>query len=209
MVRTKTGFTLIELLIVVAIIAILAAIAIPNFLAAQTRSKVARTTSEMRTVATGLESYYVDQSVYVPSEEVPDWIPPGGNTTQQLTRLTTPIAYLTTVPKDRFNAYWLGIYGGSQEGRPFYYVSDCVAVMDVVGYGQNKTLGCGHFYPPSAGGGCWPGQSGNHKWILVSYGPCLKPYWNYDGSGSSPWPYLLYDPTNGVTSGGMLNRLGP
>lgn len=58
------GFTLIELLIVVAIIAILAAIAIPNFLAAQTRSKVSRTQSEMQSLATGLESYYVDYTSY-------------------------------------------------------------------------------------------------------------------------------------------------
>ena len=58
------GFTLIELLIVVAIIAILAAIAVPNFLEAQTRSKVSRVKSDMRTIATGLESYQVDYNRY-------------------------------------------------------------------------------------------------------------------------------------------------
>ncbi len=56
----KRGFTLIELLIVVAIIAILAAIAVPNFLEAQVRSKVSRVKSDMRTLATGIEAYYVD-----------------------------------------------------------------------------------------------------------------------------------------------------
>ena len=60
----RRGFTLIELLIVVAIIAILAAIAIPNFLAAQIRSKVSRSKGEMRNMATALESYYVDNNQY-------------------------------------------------------------------------------------------------------------------------------------------------
>ena len=58
----KKAFTLIELLIVVAIIAILAAIAVPNFLEAQTRAKVSRVQSDLRTLATGIESYTVDNN---------------------------------------------------------------------------------------------------------------------------------------------------
>ena len=46
---------MIELLIVVAIIAILALIAVPNFLEAQVRAKVSRVKSDMRNVATALE----------------------------------------------------------------------------------------------------------------------------------------------------------
>ncbi len=63
--KKMRGFTLIELLIVVAIIAILAAIAIPNFLDAQIRSKVARVKTDHRSVATALESYFVDNNQYV------------------------------------------------------------------------------------------------------------------------------------------------
>src|SRR6187551_2410615 len=62
------AFTLIELLIVVAIIAILAAIAVPNFLEAQTRSKVSRCKADMRSLATALEAYRVDYTTYMPPE---------------------------------------------------------------------------------------------------------------------------------------------
>lgn len=64
--KTERAFTLIELLIVVAIIAILAAIAVPNFLAAQTRAKVAKVENDLRTLAVGLESYFVDNNLYPP-----------------------------------------------------------------------------------------------------------------------------------------------
>lgn len=60
----KKAFTLIELLIVVAIIAILAAIAVPNFLEAQTRAKIARVQSDQRTYSTALETYYIDNNSY-------------------------------------------------------------------------------------------------------------------------------------------------
>jgi len=63
---SKKGFTLIELLIVVAIIAILAAIAIPNFLEAQTRAKVSRDKSDMRTTSVALESFFIDHNWYPP-----------------------------------------------------------------------------------------------------------------------------------------------
>jgi general secretion pathway protein G len=62
--RKDRGFTLIELLIVVAIIGIIAAIAIPNLLNAINRGRQKRTMSDMRTIATGIEQYEVDNNFY-------------------------------------------------------------------------------------------------------------------------------------------------
>ena len=62
--RDERGFTLIELLIVVAIIAILAAILIPNFLRARAQSQVAASESNLKNLATALESYFVDFAAY-------------------------------------------------------------------------------------------------------------------------------------------------
>ncbi len=63
--RNARGFTLIELLIVVAIIGIIAAIAIPNLLNAIQRGKQKRTMSDMRSVATANESYSIDNNAYI------------------------------------------------------------------------------------------------------------------------------------------------
>jgi len=62
--RKETGFTLIELLIVVAIIGIIAAIAIPNLLNAIDRSKQKRTMADMRSVGTACEEYSIDNNFY-------------------------------------------------------------------------------------------------------------------------------------------------
>ncbi len=62
--RDSKGFTLIELLIVVAIIGIIAAIAIPNLLNAIDRGKQKRTMADMRSIGTAIESYAVDNNVY-------------------------------------------------------------------------------------------------------------------------------------------------
>ncbi|CAN5194398.1 hypothetical protein BH09SUM1_BH09SUM1_07300 [soil metagenome] len=91
----RRAFTLIELLIVVAIIAILAAIAVPNFLAAQVRSKVSRTHADLRTLATALETYRVDNNSY-PRAEL--FMGLG----QRMVPLSTPIAYITSQPLDPF-----------------------------------------------------------------------------------------------------------
>ena len=71
MILHRRGFTLIELLIVVAIIAILAAIAVPNFLEAQTRAKVSRVKSDLRTLVTGIEAYRVDHNRYPEGSDNP------------------------------------------------------------------------------------------------------------------------------------------
>jgi len=65
MIKKNEGFTLIELMIVIAIIGILAAIAIPQFSAYRARSFNAAAESDLRNAATAQEAYYVDSQTYV------------------------------------------------------------------------------------------------------------------------------------------------
>jgi type II secretion system protein G len=62
--KNAKGFTLIELLIVVAIIGIIAAIAIPNLLNAIDRGKQKRTMADLRSMGTAIEEYSIDNNFY-------------------------------------------------------------------------------------------------------------------------------------------------
>lgn len=64
MIKNKKGFTLIELLIVVAIIGILAAIAIPQFSAYRAKAYNSAATSDLKNSKTTLESYFADNQYY-------------------------------------------------------------------------------------------------------------------------------------------------
>lgn len=108
--RSATGFTLIELLIVVAIIAILAAIAVPNFLEAQTRAKIARNRADMRAITTGIETYKMDWNQYPiwEAHKTGEWAPDGTKLVSwpfhlwTPSRLSSPVAYLNSIPEDPF-----------------------------------------------------------------------------------------------------------
>jgi prepilin-type N-terminal cleavage/methylation domain-containing protein len=211
----RTGFTLIELLIVVAIIAILAAIAVPNFLEAQVRAKVSRAKNDLRTIATGLEAYAVDTNKYpwsnnssrafCPVDEINDGYKP------TLERLTTPVAYLTGTSsfQDPFKAN--GTYRNTdlEEMRPierydnqfdnfqlYWYVA---RRMNQVVWDQRNEV------DPS-----W--------WLLESCGPDRKHHnWgtyvntyarNDDAAGLAAVMKMIYDPTNGTVSRGSIWRVG-
>jgi prepilin-type N-terminal cleavage/methylation domain-containing protein len=62
--KSQKGFTLIELLIVVAIIGILAAIAIPQFAQYRMRGYNAAANSDIKNLKTSLEAYYSDRFAY-------------------------------------------------------------------------------------------------------------------------------------------------
>jgi prepilin-type N-terminal cleavage/methylation domain-containing protein len=99
--RKSRGFTLIELLIVIAIILILIAIALPNFLEAQIRARVTRAKAEIRTLAISMEAYFLDWKYY-PSFSFPNYTVQFDRRVRGLTWLTSPIAYITSLPEDPF-----------------------------------------------------------------------------------------------------------
>ena len=77
--RNQKGFTLIELMIVVAIIGILAAIAIPNFIKFQARSKQSEAKANLKALFTAQKSFYQEKDRYSESLLEIGWVPERGN----------------------------------------------------------------------------------------------------------------------------------
>lgn len=196
----ERAFTLIELLVVVAIIAILAAIAIPSFLNAQTRAKASRAKNDLRTLAGALEAYTVDHGLppldYKVSRGDPQ-LPEMEPSTSGILHpgyvrggamcpgLTTPIAYIQNC--------WMDDPFGSS-GIPF----------DQRKYTYN-------WFAPSP----LRGNEANLDYIFQEYEKFYG-YWRlgsigpdgdfYNKAHTVYAPSRVYDPTNGTTSAGNIWR---
>ena len=176
------GFTLIELLIVVAIIAILAAIAVPNFLEAQTRAKVSRVKADMRTLATGIESYHVDNNSYPREWNTVQFGDPqiNGQNIEALPGppLSTPIAYLTSsILPDPFIA---------QQESPFL-TDRYIFYYDTSYRSTVFWLAAQEYYG---------------AWRMGSLGPDGR----FFNSDTTDLAQMQYDPTNGTISPGNIWR---
>lgn len=194
------AFTLIELLIVVAIIAILAAIAVPNFLEAQTRAKVTRVVSDMRTIATAMETYKIDYNHY-PYDFSDDVAFPyylhkcittpisyvaNGGRLQDIFSITDSTANNSVRRRFRYRAFTETWLSQSRPGFPFSGLPGPTAP------GNRKAVEV------------------HGSWFLESKGPEKRtgplPSSFADGNNVNDWLWQLYDPTNGTISAGDVLR---
>jgi prepilin-type N-terminal cleavage/methylation domain-containing protein len=187
------GFTLIELLIVVAIVAILSAIAVPNFLEAQTRSKISRVRNDLRVLDGALAAYQVDFGFPPPTVNFFDPLPRA-----RLARVTSPVAYLSSLPRDPFSRRHTGVF--EETIRQL----DPSEPLDIYVYNTGSAdFGLGH-----------AGAAGlRSQYSLASGGPDLVlefPYYAFSPTFVGTGVYLgyIYDPTNGTVSRGEIFRRG-
>lgn len=191
-IRSRAAFSLLEILIVVAIIAILAAIMVPNFLDAQTRAKIARAKSDVRVVAEAIEAYRVDTKQY-PWPDDAQGNPilnmdnlPHAFTTRIPVRLTTPTAYLTHLLVDPFPNR-----DKSENSLFLYAPRNYFEMAEGEGAFDSYTA---MLLPYEASSGL------RYSFRVLSRGPDL------DAETAAP---AVYDPSNGTVSSGDIVRFGP
>jgi len=180
----RKAFTLIELLIVIAIIAILALIAIPNFLEAQIRAKVSKATADLRSMATGIEAYFVDNNAYP--------IAPGNyngsdknefctvfqRDLNTFTTLRTPIMYIDNESRNVIDPFYAE-YNGGDGGYTFSNLAGAVRHLKGHGVdnpnwsntGGNKVIPALLNLPVPLRFNGSKGAEYYSNWILTSKGP--------------------------------------
>lgn len=185
MMSEKNGFTLIELLIVVAIIGILAAIAVPNFLNAQIRAKIARVQSDQRSYSLAIDMYMLDQGNRIPPQD-------------RIYRITTPVAYIASLNPDPFAPAVPGRFNFVHAYDPFYFITTQPDPSPI----NNSLLGDFNIWTGYAnqwvGGSNDQSFAGRVRYQIRSIGPN-----RYNEYG------MRYDPTNGLNSNGDINYFGP
>lgn len=158
--KNLRGFTLIELLIVVAIIAILAAIAVPNFLEAQVRSKIARVNADIRSLTAAVESYRVDNNSYPLA-------------TRNVGELNTVNQKLGPNARGYHRRTFVRYMGGPNNDTPIFSLTSPVAYMSSVPADPfASTPGCVYGYYSGRGDIVAAGnESDKFAWIMWSFGP--------------------------------------